>query len=65
MCNFGGRRMNGFEVIGGGEGGGGGGAPRRPPIAESKKKPGLNGINTSQRCIGTRSVQANVLIENC
>ena len=35
VCNFGGRRMSGFEVIGGG--GGGGGAPRRPPVAESKK----------------------------
>ena len=33
VCNFGGRRMSGFEVIGGG----GGGAPRRPPVAESKK----------------------------
>ena len=32
---------------------------------EAKKKPGLNRINTSQRCIGTRGVQANVLIENC
>ena len=40
MFNFGGRRMSGFEVIGGGEGGGG--APRRPQVAESKKKPGLN-----------------------
>ena len=30
VCNFGGRRMSGFEVIGGG-------APRRPPVAESKK----------------------------
>ena len=32
VCNFGGRRMSGFEVIGGG-----GGPPRRPPVAESKK----------------------------
>ena len=36
MCNFGGRRMSGFEVIGGGEGGGRGGS--KAPADRRKQK---------------------------
>ena len=41
-----------------------GGPPRRPRSQEGKKAR-LNRVNISQRYIGTRGVQANVLIENC
>ena len=35
VCNFGGRRMSGFEVIGGGEGGGG---SSKAPAGRRKQK---------------------------
>ena len=48
VCNFGSRRMNGFEVIereGGREGGGR--APMPLPVTGNKKKPGLNRVTSS------------------
>ena len=39
MCNFGGRRMNGFEVIEGG-------ISEAPPGHRNLKKPGLNRVNS-------------------
>ena len=57
VCYFGDRRMSGFEVKEGGP-------PKRPRSQEGKKAR-LNRVNINQRCIGTRGVQTNVLIENC
>ena len=37
VCNFGGRRMSGFEVIGGGGGGGGGGGSKAPAGCRKQK----------------------------
>ena len=41
MCNFGGRRMSGFEVIGGGEGEGG--------LRGGGEEGGLQGARRSQK----------------
>ena len=49
VCNFGSRRMNGFEVIEreeGRDGGGGGRAPMPLPVTGNKKKPGLNRVTS-------------------
>ena len=47
VCNFGDRRMSGFEVIEGG-----GGVSEGLPVTGSKKKPGLNRVKEqSQRVI--------------
>ena len=40
MCNFGGRRRNGFEVIEGGI------SEASPQVTGIKKKPGLNRVNS-------------------
>ena len=53
---FGDLRISGFEVIEGGF--------RGPPRSQEGKKARLNRVNISQRCIGTRGVQTNLLIEN-
>ena len=51
VCNFGSRRMSGFEVIK---------VASEAPAGRRKQKRGpvWKRINTRQRCIGTRGVQA-------